>query len=161
MTRAEKWLLAGLGASLLINGLLAALLLVHPGRHHHHDGPDLRMGRMGEHLSPAARAVIEETLEARRATLRREFQAMRAAREEVGEALRAEPFDRAALEAAFVRVRGRQDAIRATIQEGFAEAASKLPREERIKLAQGGERLMRRMADPRPRHGAPPDDPHP
>ncbi|MEN3952441.1 periplasmic heavy metal sensor [Iodidimonas sp. SYSU 1G8] len=149
MTRAEKWLLAGLGISVALNGLFAAMIFFHPGHPRDRHGPDVRLGRMEEHLSANSRAVLKETVQARRDTLASEFGAMRDARQGVADALAAEPFDQAALEAALARVREHQDVIQETVQASFVDAASKLPRDERIKLAKGGERFMRRMFDPR------------
>jgi uncharacterized membrane protein len=149
MTRAEKWLLAGLVVSVAMNGLFAAMIFFHPGHPRDRHGPDVRLGRMEEHLSAESRAIMEQTVQARRETLTVEFQAMRDARQGVTDALSAEPFDRAALEAALAAVRAHQDVIRETVQASFVDAASKLPRDERMKLARGGERFMRRLFDPR------------
>lgn len=158
MTRSEKWLLAGLGLSLAANGLLAAMLFFHPG--HHGDkrhGPDVRVGRMEQHLAPESREVLRGAVEKNRGALKQEFEAMRDARGDIADALEKEPFDRAALEAAFARVNKHQDAVQATIQQSFAEAASQLPVEERVKLAKGGERYLRRLFGPR-RGDGPGDD---
>ena len=165
MTRAEKWLLAGLGVSLALNGLFAAMIFFHPGHPRDRHGPDVRLGRMEEHLSDESRAVLKQTVQARRETLASEFGAMRDARQGVADALSAEPFDQAALEAALAKVREHQDVIQETVQASFVEAASKLPRDERMKLAKGGERLMRRLFDPRRDEKRdrppPPLEPHP
>ncbi len=150
MTRSEKWLLAGLGLSLAVNGLLAAMLFFHPG--HHRDGrhgPDVRVGRMEQHLAPESRDVLREAVARNRDTLRQEFEAMRDARDDIADALEKEPFDRAALEAALAQVSKHQDTIQATIQHSFVEAASQLPVEERVKLAKGGERYLRGLFGPR------------
>jgi uncharacterized membrane protein len=150
MTRSEKWLLAGLGLSLAVNGLLAAILFVHPGHHRdRHHGPDVRVGRMEQHLAPASREILRTAVDRNRAALKQEFEAMRDARDDIADALEKEPFDRAALEAAFGRVGKHQDIIHATIQRSFIEAASRLPVEERVKLAKGGERYLRRLFGPR------------
>ncbi|MGE0667396.1 MAG: periplasmic heavy metal sensor [Sphingomonadales bacterium] len=150
MTRSEKWLLGGLALSLAVNGLLLALVMFEPDHHSgRHRGPDVRIGRLEQHLQPESRAVLREAVDSRRDALDREFQALRDARDGIAEALEKEPFDRAALEAAFADVERRQDAVRATVQAGFIDAASRLPVEERVKLARGGERYMRRMFGPR------------
>lgn len=166
MTRSEKWLLAGLGLSLAANGLLAAMLFFHPG--HHRDwrnGPDVRVGRLERHLAPESREVLREAVGKHRDTLKREFKAMRDARGRIAGALEKEPFDRAALEAAFAEVDRHHDVIQATVQQSFVDAASKLPVEERVKLAKGGERYLRRMFGPRRGgdHGGdgPPPEPAP
>lgn len=166
MTRAEKWLLAGLGVSLALNGLFAAMIFFHPGHPRDRHGPDVRLGRMEEHLSADSRLILKETVQARRDTLAAEFQAMRDARQGVADALAAEPFDPAGLEAALAGVRAHQEVIQQTVQASFVEAASKLPRDERMKLARGGERFMRRLFDPRrdEKRGWPPPpplEPHP
>jgi uncharacterized membrane protein len=147
MTRSEKWLLAGLGLSLAVNGLLAAMILFHPGPHRHH-GPEFRMGRMEDHLAPESRDLMKATVERHRDEIRTQFEAMRDVRDTMADALTAEPLDRAAMEAAFEEINRHHDVIRGTIQQAFMEAASELPRDERIKLARGGERLMRRMFRP-------------
>ncbi len=150
MTRSEKWLLGGFGLSLALNGLLIALLFFQPGHHHgRHPGPDVRVGRLEQHLKPESREVLRETVESRRETLKREFDAVRDARDRIAAVLEKEPFDRAALETAFAEVERRQDAVHATVQQSFIEAAARLPVEERVKLAKGGERYLRRMFGPR------------
>ncbi|MEN3975167.1 periplasmic heavy metal sensor [Emcibacter sp. SYSU 3D8] len=150
MTRSEKWLLGGLGLSLALNGLLAALIFFHPGPHHdRHRGPDVRVGRLEKHLAPESRDVLREAVAQNRDALRLEFDAMRTARDGIARALEQEPFDRAALEAAFAEAGRHRDAIQATVQQSFIEAAGRLPVEERVKLAKGGERYMRRLLDPR------------
>ena len=161
MTRSEKWLLGGLGLSLAVNGLLAALLFFHPGHRDRHHGPDVHLGRLERHLAPESRTVLREAVGEHRATLQREFAAMRDARDEVAAALQKEPFDRAALEAAFAEVSRRQDAIQATVQRSFVDAASRLPVEERVKLAKGGERYLRRLFGPRRGDGPGGDGPPP
>ena len=166
MTRSEKWLLAGFGLSLAINGLLIALLFVQPGHHHDRRGrPDVRVGRLEEHLKPESREVMRHAFDGRRAALRQEFDAMRDARDKVAAALGKEPFDRAALEAAMTEVEKRQDAVHDLVRQSFVEAAARLPAEERMKLANGGERYMRRMFGPRrgdgPRDCGPRDDGRP
>ena len=150
MTRSEKWMLGGLALSLAVNGLLVALLFFQPDHHHgRHHGPDVRIGRLDQHLRPDSRAVLRDAVASRRDTLDREFDGLRDAREKIAEALEKEPFDRAALAAAFAEVEKHHDAVRATVQESFIDAASRLPVEERMKLARGGERYMRRMFGPR------------
>ena len=168
MTRSEKWLLGGLGLSLAINGLLAAMMFFQPGHHGGRHGPDVRVGRIEQHLSRESLDVLRASVDTHRDVLREEFGALRDARDGIADALAAEPFDRDALEAAFARVDERQDAIQATIRKSFIDAAAKLPAAERVKLAKGGERYMRRLFGPgggrgeggrgdQDRHG-PPDD---
>lgn len=150
MTRSEKWMLAGLGLSLAVNGLLAAMLFFHPGHHgDRHRGPDVHVGRMERHLAPDSRDVLRASVGAHRDALKQEFEAMRGARDRIAGALEKEPFDRAALEAAFAEVNRHQDTIRTTIQRSFVDAAAQLPVEERMKLAKGGERYLRRLFGPR------------
>jgi uncharacterized membrane protein len=103
---------------------------------------------MEQHLSQQSRDVLRASVEAHRDALREEFRAMREARDDIADALAAEPFDRDALEAAFARVDERQDAVQATIRKSFIDAAAKLPATERVKLAKGGERYMRRLFGP-------------
>jgi uncharacterized membrane protein len=157
MTRTEKGMLAVLGVSLAVNGLLAALLFFHPGRHgDHHHGPDVRVGRLDQHLTPESQDALRAAVDRHREALRDEFLAMRDARERIADALEAEPYDRAGLEAAFAEVNRHQDVIRSTIQESFADAAARMPAEERVKLARGGERFLKRLFGPR-REGPPPE----
>lgn len=163
MTRSEKWLLGGLGLSLAVNGLLAALIFFHPGHHGRH-GPDIRVGRIEQHLSPESISVLRAAVDSHRDELREEFGALRDARGDIADALATEPFDREALEAAFARVEERQDIIQATIRKSFIDAAARLPEEERVKLAKGGERYMRRLFGPgggRDRDGPPGEEPRP
>ncbi len=150
MTRWEKWLLGGLGLSLAVNGLLVALLFFGPDhRHHDRRGPDVRIGRMEQHLSPEAREVLRASVDRRRESLRAEFEAVREARDGIARSLEAEPFDRAALEAAFAEAERHQEIIQSTVRESFIEAAAGMSREDRVTLAKGGERYLRRLFGPR------------
>lgn len=80
-------------------------------------------------------AVLDEIYESRRAEFRERLTAMFEARRAVAEAIKAEPFDRAKLEAAFATLRERSGTIAAAAQDSLIEIASRLDSEERTQLA--------------------------
>lgn len=153
MNGAVKWLGAGLMGSLLLNFFLVFILvrvISHTAgdgldRHSRMHGPDFTVGRLTESLDPESRVVVRDLIKSRRGVMRDNFTAMRQARQNLEQALTGEEFDSRALEGAFADIRAQHLKIQETLHGAIIEAASKLPHEERVKLAQMGERLFRRM----------------
>jgi len=123
-----------------------------PGRQDPEAGPPWRRGAPGreggpgearssfrqaiESLPAADRQVFEETMKAARADIVRSHRALREARQRANEAIRAEPFDKAAMLAALAEVRERQEAIQLRLHTGTADAVAKLSPEARRQFAE-------------------------
>lgn len=91
--------------------------------------------RMSGDLSPADREVLQASYQARRPDLERMDKDVVAAREQVGAAMRAEPFDPAALEQAMAQARDAREPVVETVEQAVAEAAAKMSPEGRKKLS--------------------------
>jgi uncharacterized membrane protein len=159
-SRTTRWLALGLFLSLAGNLFLAGLyagawfgdgegetVATDDGR----NGRDGREGdeprllrRMIAAVPAAERPEFEAALQAHRPALIAAGVALRAARRKVGDALTAEPFDRAALEAALAESRrGYADLYKIT-HLAVAAAAERLSPEGRRQLAEVGQRRGRR-----------------
>ncbi|HEX6981035.1 MAG TPA: periplasmic heavy metal sensor [Alphaproteobacteria bacterium] len=90
--------------------------------------------RMAATLPPEHRTAFEATMASHRPELEKAAAAVREARDMVRNALAQDPFDRAALDAAFTELRRRNDVLQATIQRAIAEAAADLPVDARKRL---------------------------
>ncbi|HSE79866.1 MAG TPA: periplasmic heavy metal sensor [Alphaproteobacteria bacterium] len=151
-SRAAKWLalalLVSLGVNLFLGGLLAGRYF---GPQHRTFARSEAYERPGQEFFrrligrvPAEhRAAFEDVLSAKRPDMERTSQALRESRTKIREAVRAEPFDRAKLEAAFAEVRERNMALQKSVHEAMAEAVQKLPAEARGRLSEWrpGERV--------------------
>jgi uncharacterized membrane protein len=111
------------------------------GAHHRHDGPphageELRARRMrgGHGFGPFATQLSE----ARREAMRSHRRAIADAQRAVAAALAAEPFDRAALEAALQALRAKQAAAGEAAHAALVELAVKLDTKGRRALAERG-----------------------
>lgn len=91
--------------------------------------------RMSADLPPADRAILQSSYEARRQELDRMDKEVQAAREKVSAAMRAQPYDPAALEAAMAAARDVREPVIETVEQAVAEAATKMSPEGRAKLA--------------------------
>ena len=87
------------------------------------------------HLERDERERLREALRRQAPAFRSEARAAAAARREVEQALLAEPFDRAALEAAMERARSHAGGLAEGAQRAIAELAESLDREGRERLA--------------------------
>ena len=159
MTRG-KWVAIALGTSVLVNVFLVGFLTAWAlnGNFRREPGP---MGGPGMPLPLAMlglseRAVTPEVFDQVKDIWKQNFdearplfQAMKAAREKVSAALRADPFDSAALKAALDELSAADTQIRASFQDGIMETA--------VKVGPEGRELMARRAE----HGppGPPDMP--
>ncbi len=130
----------------------------HPGMHHEgpkrRGGPEARGerrarkggGRMdGMRMMRAMRGMelddeAAALLEARREVMREHRKTLRAARKAVREAMHAEPFDPAALEAAFATQRKAHGDSQAAAHETMTQLAAKLSAEQRAQLMKAGKR---------------------
>ena len=87
------------------------------------------------HLEQDERERLREALRRQAPAFRSEARAAAAAHREVEQALLAEPFDRAALEAAMARARGHAGGLAEGAQRAIAELAEGLDRDGRERLA--------------------------
>ena len=95
--------------------------------------PDPR--RIARALPPARRALVREALAPDRAAFAEDLRALRAAHTEVRDALRAQPFEAAALESALADVRERERAMAARVHAGLLRLSVQLTDAERAQLA--------------------------
>jgi uncharacterized membrane protein len=123
-------------------GFLAARGFHGHGDHGPHAREELRKrhGRARHGFGPYA----AELSEARRTAMRSHRQAIGDAQHAVTEALRAEPFDRAALQAALQTLRARQAAAGEAAHGALVELAAKLDAPGRRALAERGPGFGRR-----------------
>lgn len=155
-------LFVSLGLNLFLVGIMAGGWWHHyQGRHHFMQWA--RHGMMGEPLGPmggqqmggpmgppvmaavreavsrlpeADRKPFEDAMAAQRGQILDMQQEIRRARLKVNDAIRAEPFDAKAMEAALADVRAKVQAIQVRIHTTFIEAVSKLPTDKRRDLAE-------------------------
>jgi Spy/CpxP family protein refolding chaperone len=139
-------------ASLAINLILATWFVVHAPWRHAPGGPDGRHGPVPQFvdlrsfrrvLPEERRDVIDAVFAPQRPALRERLGALFQARRAVREAMRAEPFDRAALDAAFERLREAETEAALQTQATLGDVLQQLTPEER-----------RQFADLVPRRGA-------
>ena len=105
---------------------------------------DLGFGPFGEALAPDDRRVLREWLKGRAPELRSANSQRYADLTAVQTALRAQPFDPAALRAAFEAMRGRMENQLALGHQALTEVILAMPDAQRLALADRLERGMRR-----------------
>jgi uncharacterized membrane protein len=81
-------------------------------------------------------AKLRELMEANRAQFHQRLDALFAARQQVADAVRAEPFDRGKLETAFAALREREAAMAAGTQDWLAAFVAQIEPESRAKVAE-------------------------
>jgi uncharacterized membrane protein len=135
-----RWLVVALVVSLAMNLAVGGLMLGHvlrgppswrPGDPE--GGPAHRLMRL---LPPEARDTVRQSFKEAGPEIRARAKALRQARDGVRDAIMAEPFDRARLDAAFADMRARSDALQTAVQAAIADGVSKLPPEARRKVGQ-------------------------
>ena len=107
-------------------------------------GRDLGFGPFGEALAPDDRRVLRDWLKARAPELRSANSQRYADLTAVQAALRAQPFDPAALRAAFEAMRGRMEVQLALGHQALTEVILAMPDAQRLALADRLERGMQR-----------------
>jgi uncharacterized membrane protein len=170
MSRATKWLITGLcislGLNLLIFGFGAARYMGYGGMPPH---MSFSMGRMMSRLSEDSQQILRDAVAEQRQPIGDKMRGMHQGHLELVALLGAEELDSEALDKAFADQRQRSADLQADLQAAIVKVAQQLAPEERVKLAQGGDRMMRRMMDRRhtgpmghehggngpPPHGAP------
>jgi uncharacterized membrane protein len=146
----RKWLVPALVASLSLNLLVAGFMLGHAigGRRHGPGfggpvigGPAGPIGRFIGDLSADRRAALQGPFDAQRKAMADLAPAVRTARRDLAESLRATPFDRAKLETALQKLASAENALRSGTATLTGQLVEKLSDRER----QGLERSLRRM----------------
>jgi uncharacterized membrane protein len=136
----SRWLLAALVVSLAVNLAVGGVVLGHvlrgppgwrPGDPE--GGPAHRLMRL---LPPEARDTMRQSFEAAGPDIRARAKALREARDRVRDAIAAEPFDRARLDAALSDMRVHVDALQTAVQAAIADGVSKLPADVRRKVSE-------------------------
>lgn len=137
--RLKYALIASLALNLLVVGAAAGMMLGFgkhgprfggPGR-----GEDFGLMGLTRHLPDDRRKEIRKQLREDRDRLRPMVDDLRAARREAAEKLSAEPFDKAALEAAITAAGDKERALRQTAVSAFVGHAERLTASERRMLA--------------------------
>lgn len=114
-----------------------------------------------EDLSPEGRDVLRNSLRGARRDLKDTFRELHGARRELRRLMVADPFDRAAFEAATARMTALGDAVEHRMQQAFTEAVSQMSLEDRQHFKPGRPpRPERDRRDrERDRDGPPPEGP--
>jgi Spy/CpxP family protein refolding chaperone len=101
-------------------------------------------------LNEPGQQILDSMLEARREAFHTNLDAMFEARAALAQAVAAEPFDRAKVEAAMAALRDREAVLHAGAQNMILELAAQLDAEQRVKLAEllkPNERWREKRAD--------------
>lgn len=134
-------LVVSLALNLFLAGAIASHLL-HRGPDHgamerpHRHGLLPHPRQLRHALSPEAQARFDALHEAHRPRIRERLRAVGAARRALGEVLRAEPLDRARMDAAFAALREEEGRLAAETQSMFGTLALELSPEDRARLAE-------------------------
>jgi Spy/CpxP family protein refolding chaperone len=147
---------------LALNAFLLAVIAVHethrppwpPGGPHGPGGPHHIVDRLAGLLSEPDATVLRQAFAAEPLLARSPRQAMGDDRQRMRAALRAEPFDPAALAAAVERGHSERDTFDQAIGRALIKAATALSPEGRRVLAEHGG-----PPGPPPEHGGPPEPP--
>ena len=139
----RRLLIASIMLNVFLIGAVGAGLAVRHGPHLF-DGDRVRPPRPFEMPSPrriraalpdSARPVAEALFDAHREEVRGKIAALFDARREVAAAIRAEPFDRARLDAVMAALRTREVDVATTVQTIFADLAAELDADSRARMA--------------------------
>lgn len=135
-----KWTHWLLLASLVLNGLLGGYLIGRVsgpphwrGMHHREEPPSsFSLGSVPAPLRDGIRAKLREN----RGEARQIFEGLRGARDELREAIGAEPFDPARLAAAFATLRTAQSGLQQDLHRIAVQVVTEMTPEERKRLAE-------------------------
>lgn len=136
--RRNNWLIASAALNMFLLGGIAAAVLFGPHRPHRgagFGGPPMHEGGPGrsfaDALSPAGRAKVMAMRAEDETAIDAQLSALRDARRAMDQAFVAEPFDRAAFDAAFAGLRAAEAAMSARMGERVAALAGALSPEDR------------------------------
>lgn len=150
-SRFRRWLLPALVASLSLNLLVAGFVLGQaggPGRHRPGfggppmNGPAGPIGKFVGDLPSDRRNTLKGLVDEQRKVQADLSPAVRIARRELADALRATPFERAKLETALQKLAGAENALRMGTAGPTSQLVEKLTDPERASL----ERMLRRIS---------------
>jgi uncharacterized membrane protein len=130
-----RWVL---GASIALNVFLVALIVAHLVGHIHGEKrlrPTMRIDSLAATLPPADGDKLRAALQARK-DIAAAIDDFHAAQDKVRAALRAQPFDEAALRQAMAEVQARHRTVELAIHDLIAGVAGQLSPEGRAKIAE-------------------------
>jgi len=134
-SRAKIFLVVSIALNLFLGGMMIAWHMRPPPPPPPGPWFERMIQRMSMDLAPADRDLLQASYQAHRPDLDRMDKEVVAAREQVGAAMRAEPFDPAALEQAMANARDAREPVVEAVEQAVAEAAAKMSPEGRKKLA--------------------------
>lgn len=135
--RRKLLLTLSLALNLLIIGALAGAFFLGPRRGHWHGssrGEDYGLSSFARQLSADRRSEVRKSIKRDREALRPLFEGIQEARRAAGEALVAEPFDRAKVKAAFDEIGAAEMRLRDAGVDVFLNTAESLTADERKAL---------------------------
>jgi len=137
MTRGgTRWLLLGsLALNLFFIGVAVAMAVRAPAKPRWDPNVFVRVERIAETLPPADADVVREAMQANHAAIDKTQSAYYAAREDIHETLRQDPFKVAEMRAAMAKMRAARQAYDEVVQNVFADAAPKMSSAGRHALA--------------------------
>lgn len=139
-----KWLLGGAIVSLCLNLFLVGGMIA--GRMHGPmGGPEPKGGMIMSTVPPGLKPIIREKLKARGPDFEAERDNIRKIKAQVADALAAEPFDPAKLDAVLTDLEKSAGTILHLSQQGLSKIAAELTPEQRYQWAEGW-----RKVGPRP-----------
>ncbi len=148
-----RWLLL---LSLALNiGVVTALVAHHLHGHERHGSAERRWSRIPDSrqlaraLEDADRRILRELLDSHREQIGGQYRPLGHARRDVAQALRAEPFDPDALNRAFARMRGSEDAMGEAMQAFMLDLATRISADGRQRIADRMQRGRRGRATER------------
>lgn len=134
-SRTKIFLILSLALNLFLGGMMIAWHMRPPPPPPPGPWFERMIQRMSKDLSPADRDILQASYQARRPELDRMDKEVQAARERVGAAMRAQPYDPVALEQAMAQARDAREPVVESVEQAVAEAAAKMSPEGRMKLA--------------------------
>lgn len=135
-----KWLVGAAIVSMCLNLFLLAGMVA--GRMHGPwGGPEGKGGMVMATVPHELRPVIREKLKARGPAFKQEREKMRALNVHVADAMAADPFDKARLDAALAELEQSAGQLLHHAQEGLAEIAAELTPEQRKQWAEGWRKM--------------------
>lgn len=133
--RTRIFLVVSLALNLFLAGVMVAWHMRPPPPPPPGPWFDRMIQRMAADLPPADRDILQSAYQVRKGELDRMDKDVQAARERVSAAMRAQPYDPAALEQAMAAARDAREPAVETVEQAVADAAARMSPEGRIKLA--------------------------
>ncbi|MEJ2379144.1 MAG: periplasmic heavy metal sensor [Pseudolabrys sp.] len=131
-----RWLLFG---SLALNqffvGVAVAMALRGPPPHHWDRNVFVRVGWLADALPPADGKILRGAMQANHAVIAKAQDEFHAARRDIRDTLRHDPFDPAEMRAAMAKSRAARQSFDQTVEDVFVDAASKMSPAGRHALA--------------------------